>query len=129
MTPQTYHDVGGPHLGAANLPKLQARLNALKLDGVIVPHDDEYRNECLPACYDRLLWVSGFSGSAGAALVLKDRAVMFTDGRYTEQVRAQTDPALFTYQDLTPEALAHWLQAEFPAKARLAYDPRLHTQQ
>lgn len=83
MIPQTYTSKGGPHLGRSNLPRLQAELKRLGLHGMIVPHEDKYRNEYLPACSDRLLWLTGFSGSA---VVLRDRAVLFVDGPCTVQV-------------------------------------------
>ena len=70
------------------------------LDGFLVPHEDEHQNEYLPAANDRLAWATGFTGSAGAAVILKDKAAVFVDGRYTLQVRDQVDPALFEIRDL-----------------------------
>ena len=57
-----------------------------------IPHDDEYQNEYLPACYERLAWATGFTGSAGAAFVFRDSAIVFVDGRYTLQVKQQLAP-------------------------------------
>ncbi len=74
-----------------------------------MPHEDEWQNEYVPRAYDRLAWTTGFTGSAGAAVVLTDEAAVFVDGRYTLQVRAQVDEKLFAYRDLVdggPSALS-----------------------
>ena len=67
---------GGPEFGRRNLPRLRAALSAQNLDGFLVPHEDEYQNEYLPDCNERLMWVSGFTGSAGAAVVMQDKAAV-----------------------------------------------------
>ncbi len=118
---------GGPEFGRRNLPRLRAELARLGLDGFIVPHEDEYQNEYLPPCAERLGFLTGFTGSAGAAVVFADRAALFTDGRYSLQVRAQTDPDLFAYEDLTGDGMALWLRGNTPSGARIGYDPRLHS--
>ncbi len=122
---QNFEVTGGPHIGRANLPLLRARLAELQLDGLIVPHEDEYQNEYLPANADRLGWVSGFTGSAGAAIIMSDRAVMFSDGRYTLQVRAQVDSNLYEFADLLDPGVAGWIAAQAKNGERIGYDPRL----
>jgi Xaa-Pro aminopeptidase len=122
---QTFDDPGGPELGRANLPRLRKALDALKLDGFLVPHEDEYQNEYVPPAFDRLAWLTGFTGSAGAAVVLKTQAAVFVDGRYTAQVRAQVDGKLFTYKDITEEPPSAYLKANAPKGARIGYDPKL----
>ena len=97
---QNFDVQGGPDFGRKNLPKLRAAMAAQKLDGFLIPHEDEYQNEYLPDCNERLMWATGFTGSAGAALVTTDTAVMFVDGRYTLQVRGQVDGTLFDYSTL-----------------------------
>jgi Xaa-Pro aminopeptidase len=124
---QSFEVKGGPALGRSHLPRLRRRLESLGLDGFLVPHEDEYQNEYLPEAHERLAWVSGFTGSAGAAWVGRERAVLFVDGRYTLQGRAQTDPALFEVADLLNPGLAGWLAANARAGERIGYDPRLHT--
>ena len=121
---QTFDESTDPAFGARHLPLLRARMAEQGLDGFLVPHEDEHQNEYLPEANERLAWISGFTGSAGAAVVLSDRAAIFTDGRYTVQVRAQTDGDLFERVDLA--ALPDWLEGA-PAGSVIGYDPRLHS--
>ena len=125
-TLQTFDVVGGPDVGRQNLPRLRAALTEAGLDGMVVPHEDEYQNEYVPPHLDRLQWATGFTGSAGAAVVFTDRAAMFTDGRYTLQVRQQVAPELFDYQRLEG-GIANWLRTHVKAGERIGYDPRLHS--
>ena len=97
---QTYEVIGGPAVGRASLPLLRQTLKSMELDGVYIPHDDEYQNEYLPACYERLAWATGFTGSAGAAFVFQKSAIVFVDGRYTLQVKNQLPPKMFEVADL-----------------------------
>ncbi len=124
---QTYDDPGGPALGRKHLPRLRKALKAAHLDGFIVPHEDEWQNEYVPAAYDRLAWATGFTGSAGAAVVLADEAAIFTDGRYTLQVRAQVDGELFQYRDLIDSGVPAYLRERAPKGGRIGYDPKLHS--
>lgn len=122
---QTFDAPGGPEFGRRNLPKLRKALGARNLDGFVVPHEDEYQNEYVPEALDRLAWLTGFTGSAGAAALLGDKAAVFVDGRYTLQVRAQVDPKLFAYEDLVDLGLAGWIRREATRGARIGYDPKL----
>ncbi len=124
---QTYDDPGGPALGRKHLPRLRKALKSAGLDGFIVPHEDEWQNEYVPAAYDRLAWTTGFTGSAGAAVVLADEAAVFTDGRYTLQVRAQVDSALFEYRDLIDGGVPAYLREHGKAGMKIGYDPKLHS--
>src|SRR6202140_5902555 len=96
---------------------LRAELARRGLDGFIVPHADRYQNEYLPDSEERLAWLTGFTGSAGAAIVLADRAALFVDGRYTTQAAAQADPALFEIHHLIDEPPARWLAGALPKGA------------
>ncbi len=121
---QTFDETTDPSFGAKHLPLLRAEMAKQGLDGFLIPHEDEHQNEYLPDANERLAWATGFTGSAGAAVVFRDRASMFTDGRYTVQVKAQTDPALFERRDLNDVAA----YLETAAKgAVIGYDPRLHS--
>jgi Xaa-Pro aminopeptidase len=124
---QTYDDPGGPALGRKHLPRLRKALMAAGLDGFIVPHEDEWQNEYVPPAYDRLAWTTGFTGSAGAAIVMAEEAAVFVDGRYTLQVRAQVDGELFQYRDLVDGGPAAYLRERAPQGARIGYDPKLHS--
>lgn len=124
---QTYDPPSDRTFARRHLPLLRAALRAQGLDGFIVPHDDEYQNEYIPDYAERLMWASGFSGSSGSAIILADRAVIFTDGRYTLQVRQQVDDAFFEYAAVPDESPEGWLEANSPAGARIGYDPMLHT--
>src|SRR5262245_16490297 len=90
------------------LAALRAEMKTLAIDALIVPRADEYLGEYLPAHNERLLWATGFSGSAGLAIVLADSAAIFVDGRYTVQVRQQVSPELFEYRHLVDEPHAEW---------------------
>ena len=96
-------------------------------DALVVPRADEYLGEYIPLHKERLRWISGFTGSAGAALILRERAAMFVDGRYTVQVRNEVPADLFAYHHLIEEPQAQWLATALPRGARVACDPRLHS--
>src|SRR6185437_832662 len=97
------------------------------LAGFIVPRADEHQGEYVPANAQRLAWLTGFTGSAGLAIVLADRAAIFVDGRYTLQVRGEVPAALFEYRHLTEQPAAEWIAATLGAGQALGYDPWLHT--
>lgn len=102
-------------------------MRELGVDALLVPHDDEYLNEYLPPQFERLCWATGFSGSAGSLIVMPERAVLFVDGRYTEQARLETPESIFDYEDLRGLPPAEWLAAKPGAVSRLAYCNKLHT--
>lgn len=122
---QSYDVRGGADQGRKALPLIRAQLEQLGLDGLFVPHEDEWQNEYLPDCAERLAWATGFTGSAGAAIILRDKAYLFSDGRYTQQALSQTAPELFEQRDLVDHGPAVWLKAEAPKGAKIGYDPRL----
>jgi len=122
---QNYEVQGGPHYGRKNLPKLRQALSKAGLDGFLIPHEDEYQNEYLPDCNERLMWATGFTGSAGSAIVLTEKASMFVDGRYTLQVRAQVDGDLFEYQSVEEKGMTKWLTANTKDGDVIGYDPKL----
>ena len=123
---QTFDETTDPSFGAKHLPRVRARLVEQGLDGLLVPHEDEHQNEYLPEANDRLAWLTGFTGSAGAAVVLKDRAAVFADGRYTVQVRAQVDAGQFEILDLVEGGVPAYLE-KAPKGAVIGYDARLHS--
>src|SRR5271168_2584895 len=124
---QSFDDTSDAAQCAPRLAALRAELTQRGLDGFVIPHSDEHMGEYLPARAERLAWLTAFTGSAGAAVVLRDKAAVFTDGRYTLQVRAQTDTGLFEPRDLVTEGPQGWIADNLPRGAKLGYDPWLHT--
>ncbi|MDB5439388.1 MAG: metallopeptidase family protein [Caulobacteraceae bacterium] len=124
---QTFDETAHPGFGHSHLPLLRQALAELGLDGFIVPHEDEHQNEYLPPANERLAWISGFTGSAGAAVVLSERAALFVDGRYTLQARDQVSGELFEFHDLMDSGLTGWLETELRPDQKIGYDPRLHS--
>jgi Xaa-Pro aminopeptidase len=113
----------------ARVAMLREELAARRLDGFVVPRSDEHQGEYVPVCAQRLAWLTGFTGSAGMAIVLKERAALFVDGRYTLQAAAQVDAGLFEIRHLIEEPPATWLAAALATDAVVGYDPWLHTPQ
>ncbi len=92
-----------------HLLALRAELVRQQLTGFVVPHTDEYQNEYLPPCAERLAWLTGFTGSAGTAIVFRDEAAIFVDGRYTLQVADQVDEKNFTLHNSGETSPDEWL--------------------
>jgi Xaa-Pro aminopeptidase len=111
----------------ARLAALREQLKADRLDGFVVPLTDEHMSEYVGSYAQRLAWLTGFQGSAGAAVVLPEAAAIFVDGRYTLQVRDQVDGAHWSYQSVPETSIASWLKTNAPDGGRIGYDPWLHT--
>src|SRR5262249_18517972 len=118
---QTFEDRGERAASAPRLAALRAELAKRGLDGFIVPRSDRYQNEYVPPSDERLAWLTGFSGSAGIALVLADRAVIFVDGRYQVQVREEIDGAIFAIAHVVDNPPTMWIENNLPAGAKLGY--------
>ena len=110
----------------ARLSALREELKRRGLDGFVVPISDEHMSEYVGDYAQRLTWLTGFGGSAGSAVVLQDRAAMFTDGRYTVQVREQVDGNLFDYEDVPETSPAKWIAENAGEGAKIGYDAWLH---
>jgi Xaa-Pro aminopeptidase len=124
---QSFDDTTDPAASAPRVARLRAELARHRLDGFIVPRADRYQNEYVPPSDERLAWISGFSGSAGLAIVLADRAALFVDGRYTLQAREQVDTALFEIVHITETPPDQWIEKTLGEGQALGYDPWLHT--
>src|ERR1700739_689111 len=124
---QTFDD---PSDGAASGPRVAALRGEIArhgLDGFTVPRAARYQNEYVPPSDERLAWISGFTGSAGLAIVLADRAALFVDGRYTLQAREQVDTALFEVVHISETTPDQWIEKTLREGRKLAFDPWLHT--
>ncbi|MEO8112958.1 MAG: aminopeptidase P family N-terminal domain-containing protein, partial [Phenylobacterium sp.] len=124
---QTFDESTDPSFGPKHVPLIRQAMAKQGLDGFLVPHEDEHQNEYLPAANDRLGWATGFTGSAGAAVIFQDKAAIFVDGRYTLQVRDQVDGDLFEIRDLVDGGVPAYLETQAARGQAIGYDPRLHS--
>lgn len=124
---QSFDEITSPGATPERIQALRRELKARKLDGFLVPHSDEHQDEFLPPSAERLRWLTGFSGSAGTAIVLKDAAVLLVDGRYSLQARTQADTSLFEVLQVPEAKASKWLVSKLTKGATVGYDPRLHT--
>src|SRR5215813_6939305 len=124
---QTFDDRTERAASAARVAALRTELARRGLTGFIVPRADRQQNEYVPASEERLAWLTGFSGSAGTAVVLMERAALFVDGRYTLQARDQVDTSLFEIVSSVETPPDQWLEKTLTPADRLGYDPWLHT--
>ena len=111
---------------ADRLPALRQLLELRGYEALVIPRADEHLGEYIPPHNERLLWATGFTGSAGMAVILREQAAIFVDGRYTVQVRQQVSAADFSYHHLIDEPPVQWLLAHLQLGDRVAVDPRLH---
>ena len=109
------------------LKALRSAMAMLKLQGYLVPRQDEFQGEYVAAYADRLKWLSGFSGSWGIAVIATRKAAIFVDGRYTAQVRGEVDQKHFTPQHLINEPPSDWIGKSFKAGDHIGFDPMLTT--
>ena len=119
--------IGQPDASAARLADLRAELGRRALDGFVVPLADEHQGEYVARRSRRLAWLTGFTGSAGIALILAEKAALFTDGRYTLQIENQTDGALYERHHITESPPGAWLETHLSAGMKLGFDPWLHS--
>ena len=112
---------------AERLTALRSELARRGLDGFVVPLSDEHQGEYVARRSQRLAWLTGFTGSAGLAIVLAERAALFVDGRYTLQAAAQVDGGLYEHRHVTKEPADAWLKEHLSAGVALGYDPGLHS--
>ena len=130
MFESRFQSFDDPAAGAASAPRvaaLRTELARRNLTGFIVPRADRHQNEYVPAAEERLAWLTGFTGSAGAAVVMIERAALFVDGRYTLQVREQVDTKLFAIEHLVENPPDQWIEKNLGPGDSLGYDPWLHT--
>ena len=124
---QTFVDDASCGDSAARLKALRTELKRQGLDGLLVPRADAHQNEYVPKCAERLAWLTGFTGSAGFAVVLEKQAAIFVDGRYVIQVRGEIDGKLFKPLDIAETSPVKWLGDHARPGARIGYDPWVQT--
>ena len=124
---QSFEDRSERAASAPRVAALRAELAKRGLDGFIVPRADRFQNEYVPPCAEQLAWLTGFTGSAGIAIVLADRAVIFVDGRYQVQVQEEIDGTIFSVEHVVENPPTLWIENNLPAQAKLGYSPWLHT--
>jgi Xaa-Pro aminopeptidase len=124
---QSFSELGDPSHGSARVGALRAEIAKDGLTGFIVPRADEHQNEYVPANAERLRWLTGFAGSAGIAVVLREAAALFVDGRYTAQVKTQTDASVFEARHIVDEPPTEWIARKLKPGDKLGYDPHLQT--
>lgn len=124
---QSFEKTSTPETGPARLAALRSEMAARSLDAFLVPRADAHQGEYVAPRDDRLAWLTGFTGSAGWCVVLKDEAGVFIDGRYRLQVRQQTDATAFTPVDWPDTSLGAWIAPRLGEGARIGFDPWLIT--
>ncbi|WP_424361480.1 aminopeptidase P family protein [Methylocystis parvus] len=124
---QSFADASSSHNSAARVSALRDELARQNLDGFLVPRADAHQNEYVPKSAERLAWLTGFTGSAGFAIVLLEEAAIFVDGRYVIQVRHEIDGRIFKPIDISETAPSAWLAEHAREGARIGYDPWVHT--
>lgn len=124
---QSYDDTSEPDKGSHRLTQLRDVMAKHNLDGLLVPRTDEHNSEYLPGYAERVAWLTGFTGSNAFVLILPDEARVFSDGRYTLQLRSQTDPTAYTPDDMVENPPAKYLASLNLAGKNIGFDPWLHT--
>jgi Xaa-Pro aminopeptidase len=124
---QSFDEVSSPGVAPERVQALRQELKSRQLKGFLVPHSDEHQDEFLPPAAERLRWLTGFTGSAGTAIVLENAAALFVDGRYILQARAQADSALFEVLQVPEAKASKWLVSQLTKGDTVGYDPSLHT--
>lgn len=120
---QKFATLSYPETAKDRVQALRGLFDDLGVDAVFIPKSDEYLGEYIPPCAERLAWLTSFTGSAGNALIMRDKAIVFTDGRYTAQIAKQCDATIFSYGDLASNPPAKWLTDNGPQNIKLGIDP------
>jgi Xaa-Pro aminopeptidase len=124
---QSFDDSNLRAQSASRTAALRSEFKRRGLDGFVVPRADRQQNEYLPASEERLAWLTGFTGSAGVAIVLADSAALFVDGRYTLQADSQIDGSIYSIEHLVERPPDRWLEETLKSGAKIGFDPWLHT--
>ncbi|WP_299687331.1 aminopeptidase P family protein [uncultured Tateyamaria sp.] len=123
---QTFEVTARPEQGPPRLAALRAVFETEGLDGFVVPRADAHQGEYVSVRDERLAWLTGFTGSAGFCVALRDKAGVFIDGRYRTQVKAQVAD-IYTPVPWPETSMGDWLKDQLPDGGRVGFDPWLHT--
>lgn len=123
---QTFDNAASPGAASDRVKDVRQLMTAAKVDVLLVPRADEHQGEYVAPSADRLKWLTGFSGSAGLAAIGAKAAAVFVDGRYTVQVRAECDGAVFEFPGFGREKVTGWLIEKLPKGGVAGFDPWLH---
>jgi Xaa-Pro aminopeptidase len=124
---QSFEEASAPAASGDRVRALQRELKTRRLKGFLVPHSDQHQNEFLPPSEERLAWLTGFTGSAGVAIVTERACALFVDGRYILQARKQVDTDLFEVLQIPEAKPSNWLIENLARGNSVGYDPALHT--
>ncbi len=124
---QTFEEPESGVALTARLSALREELARRKLSGFVVPRADQQQNEYVAPSEERLAWLTGFTGSAGLAVVLAQEAALFVDGRYTLQAAKQVDGRAWAVESLVEPPPESWITRHLKSGERLGFDPWLHT--
>jgi len=124
---QDFNTRGGPRNVAKRVKNLRAELKTRGVDALLIPHTNQFQSEYLPEQDERLLWLTGFSGSAGSAVLTAKKSALFVDGRYTIQAAGETNTKIFDICDLIKNGPPKWIPDNLVKGQVLGIDPALHT--
>lgn len=124
---QTFDTTPTPELTPPRIAQFRKQFSGHGIDAFLIPRADEYQGEYVPPSAERLKWLTGFSGSAGIAIVAKNKAALVVDTRYTIQSRAEVDAKIFQFPKFERNTLANWVMENLPRKSIIGFDPFLHT--
>ena len=124
---QTFTASADPSVAAPRVARLRELMASQNVDAFLVPRADEHQGEYVPPSAERLRWLTGFSGSAGLAVIARKQAALFVDGRYTIQAAQECDARLFEFPGIARAKLGEWLTAHLSKGAVVGFDPWLHT--
>ena len=124
---QNFDEASAPAASGDRVEALLRELRSRRLKGFLVPHSDQHQNEFLPPSEERLAWLTGFTGSAGVAIVTDKGSALFVDGRYILQAPKQVDTDIFEVLQVPAEKPSRWLKETLVRGNAVGYDPALHT--
>ena len=106
-----------------NIKKIRELFEEELIDAYIIPHEDEFLTEYVPDHSERLAFITGFSGSAGLAIITKNKAAIFVDGRYTTQVKIQTSGKIFDHENLNYSDIEKWIKLNLKETSEIGFCP------